>query len=81
MEDMKIPYEPSVNDESYINQYYHYNPPTHTILNFNFEFMVSDKGGLNDMRNPDLDVSDIKTQMLKNKFKIFDLENGNLKIL
>jgi hypothetical protein len=80
MEDMKIPYEPSVNDESYINQYYHYNPPTHTILNFNFEFMVSDKGGLNDMRNPDLDVSDIKTQMLKNKFKIFDLENGNLKI-
>jgi hypothetical protein len=33
------------------------------------------------MRNPDLDVSDIKTQMLKNKFKIFDLENGNLKIL
>ena len=42
-------------------------------------FGVSDKGGLNDMRDPDLDVSELKTQMLKNKFKIFDLENGNLK--
>lgn len=80
LEDKKISYEPVVNDESYINQYYHYNPPTLTVYLNEYMFGVSDKGGLNDMRYPDLDVSELKTQMLKNKFKIFDLENGNLKI-
>jgi len=79
LEDKKISYEPVVNDESYINQYYHYNPPTLIVYLNEYMFGVSDKGGLNDMRNPDLDVSELKTQMLKNKFKIFDLENGNLK--
>lgn len=80
IEDQLKGYEPPVNDESYINAYFHYNPPTHTILSKNFEFVISDKGGLNDMRNPNLNISHIKTQMLENKFKIFDLENGNLKI-
>ena len=27
LEDKKINYEPGVNDESYINAYFHYNPP------------------------------------------------------
>jgi hypothetical protein len=80
LEDKKISYEPVVNDESYINQYYHYTPPTRTILSINFEFVISDKGGLDDMRNPDLDVSYIKKQILKNKFKIFELKSGNLEI-
>jgi len=80
-EDQLKGYEPPVNDESYINAYFHYNPPTHTILSINFEFMVSDKGGLDDMRNPNLNISHVKTQILENKFKIFDLQNGNLKIL
>ena len=80
IEDQLKKYEPPVNDESYINAYFHYNPPTHTVLSKNFEFVISDKGGLDDMRNPNLNISHIKTQMLENKFKIFDLENGNLKI-
>ena len=80
IEDQLKGYEPPVNDESYINAYFHYNPPTHTVLSKNFEFVISDKGGLNDMRNPNLNISHIKIQMLENKFKIFDLENGNLKI-
>lgn len=81
-EDQLKGYEPPANDESYINAYFHYNPPTHTVLYTNFEFAVSDKGGLDagDMRNPNLNVSHIKFQMLENKLKIFDLENGNLKI-
>jgi hypothetical protein len=80
IEDQLKGYEPPVNDESYINAYFHYNPPTRTIFSINFEFVISDKGGLDDMRNPDLDVSDIKKQILKNKFKIFELKSGNLEI-
>ena len=78
-EDQLKGYEPPVNDESYINAYFHYNPPK-TVLIEDFNFVISDKGGLDGTRNVNLDVSELKTQMLKNKFKIFDLESGNLKI-
>ncbi len=43
-------YEPIWNDESYLNKYLHYN--THkTIWYKDFPFIVSDKGGMGDMRH------------------------------
>jgi len=65
LEDKKIPYEPGVNDESYINQYYHYNPPTHTVFLHEYMFNVSDKGGIENTRNVDLDIEKYKKILLK----------------
>jgi Glycosyltransferase family 6 len=48
-QDKTIGFEPGVNDESYINNYFHYNPP-HAILLENFPFSISDKGGLQGTR-------------------------------
>jgi len=41
-----IGHEPGVNDESYLNYYFHYHPPTR-VLHWpeGFPFVVSDKGG------------------------------------
>jgi len=64
LEDKKIPYEPCVNDESYVNQYYHYNPPTRTILLHECMFNVSDKGGIDELRNVDLNVDKYKKILL-----------------
>jgi hypothetical protein len=78
LEDKKIPYEPGVNDESYINQYYHYNPPTRTVLLHEYIFNVSDKGGIENTRNIDLDISHLKNEMILNKNNLYDIYNGKL---
>lgn len=56
LEDKKINFEPGVNDESYINAYFHYNPP-HVIKLENFMFTPSDKGGIDNSRNTNLNIS------------------------
>jgi len=81
LSDAKIPYEPGVNDESYINQYYHYNPPTLTIYVQNYMFNVSDKSGIGETRNTSLDTSKLKEQMLVNRYNNYDLRNGKLILL
>ena len=75
LKDREIPYEPGVNDESYINKYFHYNSPTKTILAKDFKFAISDKGGLGDTRFPDLDVNEIKKELRINKNKLIDINN------
>jgi len=77
LEDKKIPYEPGVNDESYINAYFHYNPPM-TVPCEKFVFDISDKGGLGETRNTSLDISDLKKQMLENKNNIFNIQNNKI---
>jgi hypothetical protein len=77
IEDKKIPYEPGVNDESYINAYFHYHPPT-TVPCENFMFDISDKGGLGETRNTKLDISSIKEEMKANKEKVFDIKFNKL---
>jgi hypothetical protein len=73
-EDKKISYEPGVNDESYINAYFHYNPPTYTVPTEKFEFLISDKGGFEEIvRISDVDISSIKKELLENKDKLFNL--------
>jgi len=76
LEDKKIPYEPGVNDESYINAYFHYNPPTHVVHVKDYEFIVSDKGSIEGTRNVNLDVSNIKEVMKNNRERYIDIENG-----
>jgi hypothetical protein len=78
LEDKKIPYEPGVNDESYINQYFHFNPPTLAVPSDKFEFAISDKGGLGETRNPSLDISEKKKELLANPEKLFNIQNNQI---
>ena len=78
LEDKKISYEPGVNDESYINQYYHYNPPTLTIYLDKYMFNVSDKGGLRETRDMGLNLESLKEEMRSNRYNEYDLREGKL---
>jgi hypothetical protein len=75
IEDKKIPYEPGVNDESYINAYFHFNPP-YTVPCENFMFDISDKGGIGETRNISLDIEQHKKDIINNKDKTFDIRNN-----
>jgi hypothetical protein len=80
LEDKKIPYEPGVNDESYINAYFHYNPPT-TVKCEDFAFEISHKAGLGETRNTNLDVSDLKRLMLENRDLLYEISGNSIKLL
>lgn len=71
-------YEPSVNDESFSNCYFHYNPPTKVVYCKDFAFAISDKGGIGETRRMDLDVSKIKDGLLLNKNNNINIQNGIL---
>lgn len=74
-EDKKIHYEPAVNDESYINRYFHYNPPK-LVESINFPFSISDKSGIGETRNISLDVTHIKDDLAKYKDNLINISNG-----
>jgi hypothetical protein len=76
--DKKINYEPSVNDESYINREFHFHPPSKVIPCEDFVFLVSDKGGLGETRQTSLDITDLKLSILENRYKLFDIQNGQI---
>lgn len=78
LEDKKILYEPGNNDESYINHYFHFNPPTFMIPSDKFLFVISDKGGIGDTRDVSLDIQEHKNTLLINKEKIFDIQNNKI---
>ena len=71
-------YEPGVNDESYINREFHFHPPHKVVRTEDFVFNVSDKGGLEGTRNPDLDITNLKLEILENRHKLFDLVNNSI---
>ncbi len=72
--DTNIGYEPPNNDEGYLNAYFHYNPPTLTVPSDKFEFLISDKGGLEEVvRHPEISISEMKEELLANKDKLFNL--------
>jgi hypothetical protein len=77
LEDKKIPYEPGVNDESYINTYFHFNPP-YTVPCKNFMFDISDKGGLGETRDTSLNIDHYKKTLLKNKDTLFNIQNNTI---
>lgn len=76
--DALIGYEPSVNDESYINQYFHYTPPTFVVPSNKFAFFVSHKGGIGETRNTALDIDALKQVILTNPTRLFMLEHGKI---
>jgi hypothetical protein len=78
IEDKKINYEPCVNDESYINNYFHNNPPTKVISSSEFQFIVSDKGGMENLRNPYTDIINLKNKLKQEFNKDFELRNGDI---
>jgi len=80
LEDKKIPYEPGVNDESYINAYFHYNQPI-TVKCENFAFDISHKAGLGETRDTGLDVSGLKMMMLENRDNLYEITGTKIKIL
>jgi hypothetical protein len=77
LEDKKIPYEPGVNDESYINTYFHFDPP-YTVPCDKFMFDISDKGGLGETRYTDLDVNEHKKKILEYKDVLFNIQNNEI---
>jgi len=78
IEDKKIPYEPGVNDESYMNAYFHYNPPTSTIAYKDFQFTVSDGGGIEEKRDPNLNVQHLIDGARDNKNKLWDIQKNRI---
>ena len=76
--DKEIGYEPSVNDESYINKYFHYNPPTLTVESKDFKFDISDKGGIGETRNPELNIRNHKKEILKRPNDLFNIQNNTI---
>jgi hypothetical protein len=75
-----ICHEPVWNDESYLNHYFHYNPPQFTVRFKNFEFVTSDKGGISIAHDTksNVDINEIKKTLLENSDKVFDLKNGTI---
>lgn len=71
-------YEPGVNDESFSNCYFHYNPPTKIVATSEFKFLVSDKGGIDNMRNMSTDVENIKKDLFLYRDKNIDIKNGKV---
>lgn len=80
IEDKKIPYEPGVNDESYINAYFHYNPPI-TIPCEKFGFDISHKGGIGETRDTNLNINDLLIKMLFHKNDVYDISNGQVVVI
>jgi len=81
LEDKKIPYEPGVNDESYINREFHFNPPTKIVLCTKFAFAISDKGGIGETRYPHLNIEELKRDLLENKNNFLNIQNNKVIIL
>lgn len=75
--DHAIGYEAAVNDESYLNKYFHYNRPK-VIPTSKFKFLVSDKSGIGDPRNMNLNVDQIKKDLLLYRDKNIDIKNGKV---
>ena len=75
--DQKIGYEPPVNDESYINKYFHYNPPK-TVPIEEFAFVVSDKGGMGNTRMMNLSVEEHKKNISLNRDQLWDLQYNKI---
>ena len=66
-------YEPGVNDESYINREFHFNPPSKVVATNQFGFLISDKGGIGETRNTSLNIDDLLKQAREFKDKVFDI--------
>lgn len=60
-------YEPGTNDESFSNNYFHYNPPSKIVYCKDFAFAISDKGGLPETRDMTTDTTVIREELKRLK--------------
>jgi hypothetical protein len=72
-----ISFEPRWNDESYLNHYFHYNPPSYTVPTSKFMFIISDKGPFvnGETRNISTNIQDYKEKILSNNTSVFDFDS------
>jgi hypothetical protein len=77
----ELKFEPRWNDESYLNCYFHYNPPTKVVLIRDFKFAISDKGGMSHTRNAKKDIEDLLSSIKANKKNVWDISNGEFKLV
>lgn len=78
-EDQNRGYEPPVNDESYINKFFHYAVPT-TVATKDFEFVVSDKGGIGDTRFTKLNVDQFDKLVKANKDSLWNIHSNQFEV-
>jgi hypothetical protein len=78
MKNLKIGHEPIWNDESYLNHYYHFNPPSLIIPFSKFEFVTSDKGDVSQPHDITANVESMKKELLNNNNKLFDIIKGKI---
>lgn len=78
LKDKSWGYEPGVNDESYINNYFHFNPPERIVPSDEFRFIISDKGGIGETRNMRLDITEFKRILRENKDRLFDIKDNKI---
>lgn len=71
-------YEPGVNDESYSNKYFHFYPPDKVVLCTNFKFLISDKGGIGEIRRTNLDTERLKVELLAKKNEWINIANNQV---
>lgn len=71
-------YEPGVNDESYINREFHFNPPTKIVLCPDFKFLISDKGGIGETRDMNLNTDKIKGDLLAFRDVPINIQHGKV---
>lgn len=72
-------FEPVWNDESYLNALFHFTRPK-TIPFKDFPFAISDKGGMGETRNPNLDISELLKDLKIHKEKLIDIKHGKVVI-
>jgi hypothetical protein len=76
--DKVLRFEPGGHDEAYINQYFHFNPPSKVVLYKDFAFSISNKGGINDMRNMSNNVDHILKKLLTLKDSLIDIHSNEV---
>ena len=72
---INLNYEPIWNDESYINNYFHYNSPTKIVYYKDFPFIISDKDGMEDQRLFIRNENNIETFICNYTDKWYDLNS------
>lgn len=75
----QIGHEPIWNDESLLNYCFHYSPPFRTIPTGAFPFVISDKGGMENLRKSDLDLEVQKKFILEHRNECIWIENGEVR--
>jgi len=78
LKNKEISHEPRWNDESYLNQYFHYNPPSFVVLATKFQFGVSDKGSIEETRDSKKNIEKLKTDILTRPTALFNIQNGKV---